>query len=56
MNAGAVAANRLQARGDIEVTLINPSPASVERIRLHQFVAGTSAAAVDFAIPVKLPS
>ncbi|MBF6414927.1 NAD(P)/FAD-dependent oxidoreductase [Nocardia cyriacigeorgica] len=47
--AGAVAANRLQARSDIEVTLVNPRPQFVERIRLHQLVAGTSAAAVDFA-------
>lgn len=46
--AGTVAANRLLARGDTKVTLVNPRPQFVERIRLHQLVAGTSAAAVDF--------
>lgn len=46
--AGTLAANRLQARADVEVTLVNPRPQFVERIRLHQLVAGTSAASVDF--------
>ena len=36
--AGVLAANRLQRRAD--VTLINPRPAFVERIRLHQRVTG----------------
>ncbi|MGW0247383.1 NAD(P)/FAD-dependent oxidoreductase [Nocardia goodfellowii] len=46
--AGTLAANRLQTREDVEVTLVNPRPQFVERIRLHQLVAGTSAAAQDF--------
>ncbi|MEV6278821.1 FAD-dependent oxidoreductase [Nocardia sp. NPDC051832] len=46
--AGTLAANRLSARADVEITLVNPRARFVERIRLHQLVAGTSAAAVDF--------
>ncbi|AHH21775.1 NADH dehydrogenase-like protein [Nocardia nova SH22a] len=47
--AGAVAANRLRVRGDIDITLVNPRPAFVERMRLHQFVAGTHEATIDYA-------
>ncbi|MBV9515785.1 MAG: FAD-dependent oxidoreductase [Mycobacteriaceae bacterium] len=47
--AGTLAANRLQIRGDVAVTLVNPRPEFVERIRLHQLVADTGAATVDFA-------
>ncbi|MDD7811257.1 FAD-dependent oxidoreductase [Mycobacterium sp. CSUR Q5927] len=39
--AGTMAANRLLAQPDIDVTLVNSRPAFVERIRLHQHVAGT---------------
>ena len=39
--AGTMAANRLLADPDIDVTVVNPRPAFVERIRLHQHVAGT---------------
>ncbi|MEU8899166.1 FAD-dependent oxidoreductase [Nocardia sp. NPDC048505] len=46
--AGALAANRLQARPGIDITLVNPRPEFVERVRLHQFVAGTAAAVHDF--------
>ncbi|WP_306364549.1 NAD(P)/FAD-dependent oxidoreductase [Nocardia sp. CC227C] len=46
--AGTVAANRLRQRADIDITLINPRPHLVERIRLHQYVAGTSEAVVDY--------
>ncbi|WP_194818230.1 NAD(P)/FAD-dependent oxidoreductase [Nocardia sp. XZ_19_385] len=46
--AGTMAANRLRGREDVEVTLVNPRPRFVERIRLHQFVAGTRDAAVGF--------
>ncbi|WP_340377783.1 FAD-dependent oxidoreductase [Streptomyces sp. SS7] len=46
--AGVMAANRLTARGDVNVTLINPRPAFVERIRLHQLVAGTHTAVTDY--------
>jgi NADH dehydrogenase FAD-containing subunit len=47
--AGTVAANRLQSRRDVAVTLVNPRPSFVERIRLHQLVADTGAAVVDYA-------
>jgi NADH:quinone reductase (non-electrogenic) len=46
--AGTVAANRLRMRADVEITLVNPRPAFVDRIRLHQFVAGTGDAEVDY--------
>jgi NADH:ubiquinone reductase (H+-translocating) len=38
--AGVMAANRLTQRDDVAVTLINPRPRFVQRLRLHQFVAG----------------
>ena len=47
--AGTLAANRLQARRDVAVTLVNPRPSFVERIRLHQLVADTGTATVDYA-------
>ncbi|MGK5440602.1 NAD(P)/FAD-dependent oxidoreductase [Micromonospora sp. URMC 105] len=46
--AGVMAANRLTQRADLTVTLINPRPTFVERIRLHQLVAGTDDAIVDY--------
>jgi NADH dehydrogenase len=47
--AGTLAANRLRLRADIaDITLVNPRPVFVERIRLHQLAAGTGAAAVDY--------
>src|SRR5690349_11193703 len=46
--AGVLAANRLTRRGDVAVTLINAEPVFVERIRLHQLVAGTGSATVDY--------
>lgn len=36
--AGVVAANRLRSRTELAVTLVNPRPEFVERIRLHQLV------------------
>ena len=45
--AGTLAANHLRSRADVEVTLVNPRPVFVERIRLHQLVAGSGTAAVD---------
>jgi len=42
--AGVLAANRLQLKRDLKITLVNPRPEFVERIRLHQLVAGTHAA------------
>ncbi|MFG2078126.1 NAD(P)/FAD-dependent oxidoreductase [Nonomuraea maritima] len=46
--AGTLAANRLLKRDDVEITLVNPRPEFVERVRLHQFVAGTGEATADF--------
>ncbi|MEU6721054.1 hypothetical protein ABZ897_57195 [Nonomuraea sp. NPDC046802] len=37
--AGTLAANHLRTRADVDITLVNPRPEFVERIRLHQFVA-----------------
>jgi NADH dehydrogenase len=46
--AGALAANRLRLRDDVDITVVNPRPAFVDRIRLHQFMAGTGEATVDY--------
>jgi NADH dehydrogenase len=46
--AGTVAANRLQQNTGIDITLVNPRPKFVERLRLHQFVAGTGGATADY--------
>ncbi|AZM53631.1 FAD-dependent oxidoreductase [Streptomyces sp. WAC 01529] len=46
--AGVMAANRLTLRGDVTVTLVNPRPDFVHRIRLHQVVGGTGDAVVDY--------
>lgn len=47
--AGTLAANRLRQRPDVDITLVNPRPAFVERIRLHQFVNDTGTATADYA-------
>jgi NADH:ubiquinone reductase (H+-translocating) len=46
--AGVRAANTLARRTDLTVTLVNPRPDFVERIRLHQLVGGSDDAVVDF--------
>ncbi|MGW4325353.1 NAD(P)/FAD-dependent oxidoreductase [Nocardia sp. NPDC004573] len=46
--AGVMAANRLTQRDEVTVTLVNPRPRFVERIRLHQLVGGTHEAMVDY--------
>ena len=46
--SGTLAANHLRMRGDVDVTLVNPRPKFVERIRLHQLVARTGDATVDY--------
>ncbi|OBC05405.1 pyridine nucleotide-disulfide oxidoreductase [Mycobacterium sp. 852013-50091_SCH5140682] len=38
--AGVLAANRLQGAAGVDVTLVNPRPRFVERIRLHQLAVG----------------
>ncbi|CAL9541706.1 NADH dehydrogenase-like protein [Streptomyces sp. enrichment culture] len=46
--AGVMAANRLTQRDDVTVTLINPRPDFVHRIRLHQLVGGSDDAIVAY--------
>lgn len=46
--AGVLAANRLSQRDGVDVTLVNPRPMFVERIRLHQLVAGNHSAVVEY--------
>ncbi|MGH3547629.1 MAG: NAD(P)/FAD-dependent oxidoreductase [Pseudonocardiaceae bacterium] len=46
--AGVMTANRLTQRDDVTVTLINPRPSFVERIRLHQLVGGSHDAVVEY--------
>jgi NADH dehydrogenase len=47
--AGTLAANHLRLRPDIDITLVNPRPVFVERIRLHQLVADSGTATVDYS-------
>ncbi|WYB37205.1 FAD-dependent oxidoreductase [Streptomyces sp. GD-15H] len=46
--AGVMAANRLTRRDDVAVTLINPRPDFVHRVRLHQLVGGSHDAVVAY--------
>jgi NADH dehydrogenase len=47
--SGTLAANHLRLNaGAVDITVINPRPVFVERIRLHQFAAGSGNAAVDY--------
>ncbi len=46
--AGVTAANRLTQREGVTVTLINPRPNFVERIRLHQLVGGSDDAVESY--------
>jgi NADH dehydrogenase len=46
--AGVLAANHLRLNADVAVTLINPRPRFVERIRLHQFITGSDDAVADY--------
>jgi NADH dehydrogenase len=46
--AGTVAANRLRMRGGMDITLVNPRPRFIDRVRLHQFAARTGEAEVDY--------
>ncbi|MEU8757919.1 FAD-dependent oxidoreductase [Streptomyces sp. NPDC048659] len=47
--AGVMAANRLTTREDLTVTLVNPRPSFVHRVRLHQLVGGTDPAVIAYA-------
>jgi NADH dehydrogenase len=46
--AGTLAANHLRLNADVDITVVNPRPMFVERIRLHQLVAGSGSAAADY--------
>lgn len=46
--AGTTAANHLRLRNDVDITLVNPRPRFVERIRLHQLVAGNYDPTADY--------
>src|SRR5262245_63808570 len=46
--AGTTAGNHLRMRADVDITLVTPRPKFVERIRLHQHVAGNYDATVDY--------
>ncbi|MFP8944215.1 NAD(P)/FAD-dependent oxidoreductase [Streptomyces fenghuangensis] len=46
--AGVMAANRLTRRDDVTVTLVNPRPDFVHRVRLHQLVGGSDDAVVAY--------
>ncbi|MGC0331129.1 NADH dehydrogenase [Streptomyces sp. SAI-170] len=46
--AGVMAANRLTLRDGVAVTLVNPRPDFVNRVRLHQHVGGTGDAVVAY--------
>jgi NADH dehydrogenase len=46
--AGTLAANRLRLRHDVDITLVNPRPKFVERIRLHQHAANNYEATADY--------
>jgi NADH dehydrogenase FAD-containing subunit len=47
--AGVIAANHLRLRPDVDITLVNPRPDFVERIRLHQLITGSDDAVVEYA-------
>lgn len=47
--AGTMAANHLRLRTDVDITLVNPRPQFVERIRLHQLAAGTATATATYS-------
>jgi NADH dehydrogenase len=46
--AGTMAANHLRTRPDLRITVVNPRPEFVERIRLHQLAAGSGTATLAY--------
>lgn len=46
--SGVLAANHLRLNDAVQITLVNPRPSFVERIRLHQFVTGSDDAVADY--------
>ncbi|MFF3572370.1 NAD(P)/FAD-dependent oxidoreductase [Nocardia jiangxiensis] len=52
--AGTIAANRLARKvADADITVINPRPEFVERVRLHQEIAGSGAAATPLTVMLR---
>jgi NADH:ubiquinone reductase (H+-translocating) len=47
--AGVLAANRMQSAAAVDITLVNPRPVFVERIRLHQYLTGSDDAAERYS-------
>jgi len=47
--AGVLAANHLRLNENVDITLVNPRPKFVERIRLHQLVTGTDDGVIDYS-------
>lgn len=47
--AGTMAANRLARKASVDVTVVNSRPEFVERVRLHEYVAGSGAATVPLS-------
>ena len=47
--AGVIAANHLRLRPEADITLVNPRPDFVERIRLHQLITGSDDATHAYA-------
>lgn len=47
--AGVIGANHLRLNSGVDITLVNPRPRFVERIRLHQLLTGSDDAVVDYA-------
>ncbi|KXO99476.1 NAD(P)/FAD-dependent oxidoreductase [Tsukamurella pseudospumae] len=47
--AGTIAANRLTRKSDVDVTVVNPRADFVERVRLHEHVAGSGTALTPLA-------
>ena len=47
--AGVIGANHLRLNSALDITLVNPRPEFVERIRLHQLITGSDDAVVEYA-------
>ncbi|GAB3808582.1 FAD-dependent oxidoreductase [Humibacter antri] len=47
--AGAVAANHLRLRDDVDIIVVNPRADFVERVRLHQLASGTADATLPLS-------
>ncbi|MFF9853369.1 NAD(P)-binding protein [Streptomyces litmocidini] len=48
--AGTLAADRLRTRDDVDLSLVDPRPEFVGRVRPHPFAARTGDATIDYGI------